>query len=940
MTQPWGANTLPRPATHLVLGHPSEAGPPNIFMQGDPIAIPYSGAADHSDSTYAVYAHTGTGLELVESGPAAADPLVLTEDYPPGGYTVHLSSADPAPWWGEDQAMTYFVVWRASDHLHDNAGLHYTFENDFGSNPELHGAAGDLGLRLTIDNAAQPGASGSSPLTLATVLSQAATMEEWGVTDPARPRVPIVAFRGYVNGVLLETRGATGGTWTIGLGGPTATLPWNADAGAIRTAVRALALVGGAHAFTFGFDSNMATGSVKLWFDNLTAGNVDATDVVVNGAGLTGPAPAVTADTEADGIAECVTALMAQGLVTRFEPTNEPQGIVEGLSSAAQLTFLQGKFYAQVKAADPAALVLGPALVTIAQGATFLDAMFDAGLAAVVDELSFHIYNTIDGDLVLGRYNMELFAAMLDSHGWTGPLWMSEWGHFGWNGGVYMPYLQARWTMLSLLLCEQYGIPKERFFVFYLMANGFANYPSFVAAGAGMLHPSPLTNLWRIYTDELRGTTHAERLAFGADEDFTLGSRFDSDDASVLVLMSAGRTDQLVTLAVAGTASLTVVGPHGATTAVGVVGGQASIPLVNCLPVYVRLPSGVTATVMEPDYGPDLAIDAEPFSSGPGVNADRINDGVLRSGYDGLGDDPYRDDTVAASRPVTVTTIPTRTASVTTAAGQVNITFAPGALTDDDTHSAISAAGIPGGTSVSAMVDLGTARMSAPAIASATVAATLLNPQMVTFAPGAITEADAGSEISGGTLAAGAKVRGLLSTGKAQLTGDAVPTVSESITATLVDPLPCQIGLEWGSPQSLERAELLCPPPWQIASTPRTFFLRCSLADGDPVTLASVDELTATMEWLSDNDAGGGAIKAVSGYGDAAVWAWDFAPVEADKLWVDIEATTFGEDPDALAFRAGGIGAGGAAQRPVIRAFRAFGIAGDPPLVVKYLVKA
>jgi hypothetical protein len=338
---------------------------------------------------------------------------------------------------------------------------------------------------------------------------------------------------------------------------------------------------------------------------------------------------------EDDGVGDVVEALGSH----RYEARNEPE--ITGFPDGEEWAEKHATFRAAVKGADPDAIVIGPACVTVggpggSGGFAFLADFLAAGGITGDDELSVHGYNMCNGDLPLGRMVMDRFRALIHSHGLDDvPVWMTEWGAFFAYGGVTPPLWQARQVMLMLLLLEQYGIPKERFMYFYDGSHGFWGFPSFLEALDGINNSLAMTTI-RVYGEELFGTNHAQRYSFGtAAEAWTLGSRFDADDGSgVVVLMSAGRTDQQIDLRVSGAEAVTLVSPVGVESTMPVSAGLVTVDLLNGLPMYVRIPVGATVRPLIEQSGADLLRGAAVTVSGSGAaDPSKITDGRIRNGY-------------------------------------------------------------------------------------------------------------------------------------------------------------------------------------------------------------------------------------------------------------------------------------------------------------------
>lgn len=884
---PWGNFNSPVPTDYVVPGNPAEAGPPNIFMEGVQPTFPWhavDGSADRTGSTYEVLDEEGA---VIETGSAAASPLVLAGDYPAGGYTLHVKRATPDATWGLCQGVTYFVVWRPSAVLRDVAdldGVHYQALNHLDVQPRLRGATGLSTVRLTVEKPYDPDDPGSYG-NLASIEPAVELFDAWKPTDAARPMKTFLAFPYWRDGIVLRTFDATGGTFTVTVGGQVATIAYNASVSTILAAIAALPTVGAGHVTggEISGSGTVDTGFIEVWFWGPLNADVDAGDVTCSGAGLTGLGAALSVQYDRDGVADVVAA--TAGLVDYYEPNNEPNAGIQGFNTAAKYLPVQKAFHGVVKAVDPTKKVLGPCTIEVSVGSyTWLEDFFDLGGDDYLDELSVHDYNGTNGDLVLARQVWDRFAALLATHSITKPVWMTEWGNFAWHYGLYQPRHLARWIMTAYLVWEQYGIPKERVNYFYDMAHGFLSYPSQVCAGGGQMNPAPVVNVLRIYADELHGFTHLSRLDFGDDGPYTIGSLFaGSGGTHLLVMASNGRTDHVVTLNVSGAATLAVISPQGASSTVGVSGGQAQVALSNGIPCYVRLPAGVTALPATPSYGTDLALSATTTGTGSGAGRGKVNDGVLRTWYfESTGDRyeganaPFLDDTVASSR---------SQASVATTDASDVVVVPPGSVVAGEVGDGIVHANLPPNTTIRRVEDSTTIQVSQTA------------------------------------------------------------TATGSATATITRGLPATVGLQWGSAQTFNRVVVWCPPPWQGQGTLLDFDLQYHDGSGW-VTIEAVTEPTRTVAWLSDgglgNNWGGGGSQAESYFSDRCVFVFEFAAVTASQVRLYVRDCTIGGWPDADCAAAGGQGG---VQRVNIRSFSAFNDAGGgpdttPPTVVARTVNA
>lgn len=281
--------------------------------------------------------------------------------------------------------------------------------------------------------------------------------------------------------------------------------------------------------------------------------------------------------------------------VTHFEAQNEPGG-----NPGAWYVPQMQRFYQNVKAARPGALVCGPCPVNIGGGGTSqLDAFFGAGGGQYLDVVSFHAYNGHNGDLMLGRKVFDGFNDLLTKHGLQNkPRMNTESGsQFGAEWGMGQIPRQAHRNLLDLMLHEQYGVQKESWSYFYPSSHGFWGYSSWVEND--FLHPFAFVAQILTHSQELLGTAWEARLDFGTiDNQHLIGSSYRrANGTGVVALLSAGQADAQVTLQLTGGTAQTVVSldGYGRTTTVPVVNGLVTVP-VSTVARYVQLPAGITAT--------------------------------------------------------------------------------------------------------------------------------------------------------------------------------------------------------------------------------------------------------------------------------------------------------------------------------------------------------
>ncbi len=277
--------------------------------------------------------------------------------------------------------------------------------------------------------------------------------------------------------------------------------------------------------------------------------------------------------------------------------------------------------YETVKSIDPTCKVIGPGVVDIlgGYGLQWLDRFLAAGGGNYIDAVSFHAYNSVNGDVAEARRCLDGLKWEMNKFGIGNmEIWQTEQGSYAAMYGTYDPRHQGRWTMLQRMVFEQYGITKEHNILWY-DRSGYWDIPAFWECwDDGSLNPA--ASLMRVYSEEVFGTTFTKSYDFGASgNNMYVGNLYTGPGKSVAAFMSAGSTDGKVHLAVQGGNSLRVVSPFGVAINVPVVNGQAVIDVPE-LPVFVELAAGQTIDVIPQDWGPDLALQ-------PGVTAKTSGDG-------------------------------------------------------------------------------------------------------------------------------------------------------------------------------------------------------------------------------------------------------------------------------------------------------------------------
>ncbi len=288
--------------------------------------------------------------------------------------------------------------------------------------------------------------------------------------------------------------------------------------------------------------------------------------------------------------------------VQYWEGRNEPD---QTLSAADAALKEQIPFYNAVKSVNPALKVLGPA-TTSTKNTAWLNSFLTLAKGSV-DVFSFHAYNSVNGNLWLARQSLLDLQSLLQANGLTSvEKWQTEQGYFAAVYGVYQPRLEGRWTMLQMMVYEQFGIAKEHNHLWYDKSHGFWDVPAWWENEDGGLNP--VAALMRVWSEELFGTTFSRALSFGTVDDGNyLGSLFTGPGKQIAAFMTGGSPQGVATLRVTGaTPTLRTVSPFGVVSQIPVIGGLAQLPISE-LPSYVELAEGQSCDVVPRTYGTNVA---------------------------------------------------------------------------------------------------------------------------------------------------------------------------------------------------------------------------------------------------------------------------------------------------------------------------------------------
>lgn len=305
-----------------------------------------------------------------------------------------------------------------------------------------------------------------------------------------------------------------------------------------------------------------------------------------------------------EGVRKIVEAF--KDVVTYWEPRNEPNF---GASGPAFLENELKSFHRIVKEADPDGKVMGPGTVTIGpnnHGLYWIDAFLRAGGGEYIDAFSFHAYNALNGDIFMSRRTMDDLQAVLEKHG-IGDIekWQTEQGFFAALYGSYQPRLQGRWTMLEMMVFDQYGLPKERNHLWYDRSHGFWDFPTWWINDDGSLNP--IGAMMRVFSEEQYGAPFLRALDFGKDGNkLFIGNVYRGEDRTTVAIMNTGAGTRSLQVRIPGVQSVRLASAFGVESEVPVVDGVATIDVPE-VPVYLRLAPDQDVEIIPIHWGPNLA---------------------------------------------------------------------------------------------------------------------------------------------------------------------------------------------------------------------------------------------------------------------------------------------------------------------------------------------
>lgn len=385
-------------------------------------------------------------------------------------------------------------------------------------------------------------------------------------------------------------------------------------------------------------------------YDNITDATTLATDTAtssyirfftINGGTPTNFAVTAIGRTYYNNLVTAVGELYTAG-VTHFEgPTNEPNMSLNYFHWIHEMMLFQ----AAVHAGNASAKAIGPGTVDIYTST--LTNFFANGGGDYCDELSFHAYNSVDGDIHIGKANLSALETLLTTYTEDSkPRWQTESTQGSSSIFVHVPHKNARWFMWNVLMLEQYGFPRERNNPWYDKSHGFWSFDTFLRTSDGAVTPQAV--LGRVLAEETWGKPFDSAVDFGdPGNDIFIGNLYvnGTDGTSVIVVLpTSAMSNGSVTFTISGTTDpLTAVDGFGNESTLAISGGKVSIPVTE-LPSYLELPNGATATVASCNDWNSSSLTTVSLSTATvgGTSTAKPIDGLFMVKYDGSDGNAYR----------------------------------------------------------------------------------------------------------------------------------------------------------------------------------------------------------------------------------------------------------------------------------------------------------
>lgn len=612
-----------------------------VHYVGDAVSIKLS-AALSINVTYVVRDYFGNSVSTgsVSSGVQTFTVTAPGGGWKPGWYRLYLSGASSDTNFFNSCGATNFCVVRSDSHFVAMPAGNTVGGSQVASDMVMKGVMGVGTSRMSIYDATDPTFDPGSGLNLAGCVSNLARTNTYWVApgapyaDSARPRYAWTDF-------------PDGGYDYLDIGSGQVFLCKDETINGSQVFVE---LVAGTNPGTFKARVYFPNATTLVeTFDNLDNTGTDTWQAAINGVSnyvvyhwygvgvITTHAKTAIGRSHWNGVVSVVSTLFPLGC-THFEgPRNEPEPNSQDRGVIAHLMRL---FAGAVHAGNPSAKAMGPTFVDL----TWHDtrgwyAFFNAGGHNYCDAISFHAYNgQTNGDINLGRNTLDTFVALMDQFGVNLPLWQTESTHsFTSVYRIYHPR-RARVYLLQTLQQEQYGVPREQNNPWYDTSIGYWDYPAWLENGDGSLNPSAV--MYRVLAEETWGKPFDHALDFDEPGNaMMIGNVYTGSSSAVVVIQATSFMDEgSVTLLLSGVGAgpVTVVDAFGVTSSQALVSEQCTLTLTDA-PVYIRLPLGVTVSVLGVNgwaSGPNPSISSGSLTRTiAGVNYPAIGDGGYMSDY-------------------------------------------------------------------------------------------------------------------------------------------------------------------------------------------------------------------------------------------------------------------------------------------------------------------
>jgi hypothetical protein len=309
--------------------------------------------------------------------------------------------------------------------------------------------------------------------------------------------------------------------------------------------------------------------------------------------------------------------------VRYWELINEPNFSLspEDYVKAAQ------PLYDLIHQLDPAAQVLGPAIVSL--DLNWLERFYKAGGKATCDILSLHDYEGHESiDPVHWRWKIGALRQLMAQYGDAKKnLWQTERAITGVRGDNFLGPAQAVRVTLHRDLLETLGVAPQHNAHYYLNEGGYGPVPTYLWSKDGP-HPGALA--LRTREAMTKGKTFFGALDFGAiGNKVFMGLRYDGATESTIVLLNLGTTAQKINVVSGG--ALAITDAWGNEETVRADNGELSLS-IGQMPLYIRLVPGQKFEIPKIEWGENQARQADWFYTAKSEGDTRLlNNGVLET---------------------------------------------------------------------------------------------------------------------------------------------------------------------------------------------------------------------------------------------------------------------------------------------------------------------